>query len=166
MAIWYLITQPVLANTRVWIKHLATLYNQMANTGLTKQRSFLIHNQKIQPTILISYRKRHFALSGHPLLYPCRVRLSPVWIIIQMLSLHSPALGDMIAHVRIQRQPIASLLRCKDWETETHTSLLWAQARDTVREGNTPHSLSALSASGPTHSHWHLHKRWRLAERF
>lgn len=37
------------------------------------------------------YRKRHFALSGHPSLQSSAVRVWPVWI-IQMLSWHSPAL--------------------------------------------------------------------------
>lgn len=106
----------------------------------------------------ISYRKRHFALSVHPLLYSCGVCLSPVWI-SQMLCLHCPALVTWL-HVRIRGQRIASLLRidAKQRRQETHTSFPVSAGTHPRRQlppssSSSSHSLSAVSASEPlTHS--------------
>lgn len=100
--------------------------------------------------ICISYRKRHFALSGPPLLYSCRVLLSPVWI-IQMLSLHSLALVTWL-HVRIRSRPLLSSEKMQTLDTRIHTSFS-VSAR--IHRGNTPpytHTSPPLPFS-PSHPH-------------
>lgn len=108
------------------------------------------HSRNNAASVCISYRRRHFALSGHPLLYSCRVRLSPLYF-IQMLSLHSPTIVAWL-HVRSQRQPIASFLLRIDADTGRGDPHLLLPVSAGIREGNSPppHSLSAHSASGPS----------------
>lgn len=131
------------------------------------------HSRNNAASVCISYRRRHFALSGHPLLYSCRVRLSPLYF-IQMLSLHSPTLVAWL-HVRSQRQPIASFLLRIDADTRRGDPHLLLPVSAGIREGNSPPPPIHWALTPPrvpllphslTHSHWHLHKRWRLAERF
>lgn len=151
------------ANTCVWMKHLTSPPVEPGHH----------HSRNNAASVCISYRRRHFALSGHPLLYSCRVRFSPLYF-IQMLSLHSPTLVAWL-HVRSQRQPIASFLLRIDADTGRGDPHLLLPVSAGIREGNSPPPPIHWALTPPrvpllphslTHSHWHLHKRWRLAERF
>ena len=115
------------ANTCVWMKNLN-------HPPLSEPSHHNSRNSKA--SVCIPYRRRHFALSGHPLLYSCTVRVAPLYF-IQMLAQHSPALVAWL-HVCSRRQPIASFLLRIDADTgrgDPHLLLLVSAG---IREGNPP----------------------------
>lgn len=112
--------------------------------------------------MLISYHKEHFALSGHPLLYSSVVSCAYMDY-SDTLGTRSRA-RDMVARLR----PKAAGFLRRDVSTR-HGNAQIVSAR--FHKGNSPHpnpSPSTLPTAGlimgPTHLHFHLHKRWRPAE--